>query len=184
MKDSKSSGESRLIEDKNPNPQGPLKEISKIIQKHKKEKYGNEHKNRKYDSLENIKYSNTNENMIVSNGDTLEDIGSKSMIRTDSSIEDKVRKVRVSNEIQRSIPQSIEEDDAKNVKGNGAIPIKAFKRYNEIFIILNVPIPNTIYTFIESKDVRTKGAVRSAKELRIKDGALIVVMLKRLSRLA
>ena len=38
--------------------------------------------------------------------------------------------------------------------------------------------------FIESKNVRTKGAVRSAKELRIKDGALIVVMLKRLSRLA
>ena len=67
--------------------------------------------------------------MIVSNGDTLEDIGSKSMIRTDSFIEDEVRKVRVSNEIQRSIPQSIEEDDAKNVKGNGAIPIKAFKRF-------------------------------------------------------
>ena len=67
--------------------------------------------------------------MIVSNGDTLEDVGSKSMIRTDSFIEDEVRKVRVSNEIQRSIPQSIEEDDAKNVKGNGAIPIKAFKRF-------------------------------------------------------
>ena len=67
--------------------------------------------------------------MIVSNGDTLEDIGSKSMIRTDSFIEDEVRKVRVSNEIQRSIPQSIEEDDAKNVEGNGAIPIKAFKRF-------------------------------------------------------
>ena len=67
--------------------------------------------------------------MIVSNGDTLEDIGSKSMIRTDSSIEDEVRKVRVSNEIQRSIPQSIEEDDAKNVKGNSDIPIKAFKRF-------------------------------------------------------
>ena len=67
--------------------------------------------------------------MIVSNGNTLEDIGSKSMIRTDSFIEDEVRKVRVSNEIQRSIPQSIEEDDAKNVKGNGAIPIKAFKRF-------------------------------------------------------
>ena len=135
VKDNKSSGESRLIEDKNPNPQGPLKEISKIIQKHKKEKYGNEHKNRKHDSLENIKYSNTNENMIVSNGDTLEDVGSKSMMRTDSFIEDEVRKVRVSNEIQRSIPQSIEEDDAKNVKGNGAIPIKAFKR-SLIFIIL------------------------------------------------
>ena len=67
--------------------------------------------------------------MIVSNGDTLEDVGSKSMIRTDSFIEDEVRKVRVSNEIQRSIPQSIEEDDDKNVKGNGAIPIKAFKRF-------------------------------------------------------
>ena len=67
--------------------------------------------------------------MIVSNGDTLEDVGSKSMIRTDSFIEDEVRKVRVSNEIQRSIPQSIEEDGAKNVKGNGAIPIKAFKRF-------------------------------------------------------
>ena len=67
--------------------------------------------------------------MIVSNGDTLEDVGSKSMMRTDSFIEDEVRKVRVSNEIQRSIPQSIEEDDAKNVKGNGAIPIKAFKRF-------------------------------------------------------
>ena len=73
--------------------------------------------------------------MIVSNGDTLEDVGSKSMIRTDSFIEDEVRKVRVSNEIQRSIPQSIEEDDAKNVEGNGAIPIKAFKR-SLIFIIL------------------------------------------------
>ena len=67
--------------------------------------------------------------MIVSNGDTLEDIGSKSMIRTDSFIEDEVRKASVSNEIQRSIPQSIEEDDAKNVKGNGAIAIKAFKRF-------------------------------------------------------
>ena len=66
--------------------------------------------------------------MIVSNGDTLEDIGTKSMIRTDSFIEDEVRKVRVSNEIQRSIPQSIDEDDAKNVEGNGTIPIKAFKR--------------------------------------------------------
>ena len=69
--------------------------------------------------------------MIVSNGDTLEDVGSKSMIRTDSFIEDEVRKVRVSNEIQRSIPQSIEEDDAKNVKGNGAIPIKAFKHFSK-----------------------------------------------------
>ena len=72
--------------------------------------------------------------MIVSNGDTLEDIGSKSMIRTDSFIEDEVRKVRVSNEIQRSIPQSPEEDDAKNVKGNGVIPIKVFKR----FLIWNI----------------------------------------------
>ena len=67
--------------------------------------------------------------MIVSNGDTLEDIGSKSIIRTDSFVEDEVRKVRVSNEIQRSIPQSPEEDDAKNVKGNGVIPIKVFKRF-------------------------------------------------------
>ena len=86
--------------------------------------------------------------MIVSNGDTLEDVGSKSMIRTDSFIEDEVRKVRVSNEIQRSIPQSIEEDDAKNVKGNGAIPIKTFKRFlYEISIILLV-FKTTIYTFI------------------------------------
>ena len=77
--------------------------------------------------------------MIVSNGDTLEDIGSKSMIRTDSFIEDEVRKVRVSNEIQRSIPQSIEEDDAKNVKGNGAIPIKAFKRFLIFIILLMFP---------------------------------------------
>ena len=77
--------------------------------------------------------------MIVSNGDTLEDIGSKSMIRTDSFIEDEVRKVRVSNEIQRSIPQSIEEDDAKNVKGNGAIPIKAFKRFLIFVILLMFP---------------------------------------------
>ena len=84
--------------------------------------------------------------MIVSNGDTLEDIGSKSMIRTDSFIEDEVRKVRVSNEIQRSIPQSIEEDDAKNVKGNGAIPIKAFKRFLIFIILLMFPsqIPFTL----------------------------------------
>ena len=77
--------------------------------------------------------------MIVSNGDTLEDIGSKSMIRTDSFIEDEVRKASVSNEIQRSIPQSIEEDDAKNVKGNGAIAIKAFKRFLIFVILLMFP---------------------------------------------
>ena len=77
--------------------------------------------------------------MIVSNGETVEDIGSKTMIRTDSFIEDEVRKVRVSNEIQRSIPQSIEEDDAKNVKGNGAIPIKAFKRFLIFIILLMFP---------------------------------------------
>ena len=82
--------------------------------------------------------------MIVSNGDTLEDIGSKSMIRTDSFIEDEVRKVRVSNEIQRSIPQSIEEDDAKNVKGNGAIAIKAFKRFLIMLLMFPYQKPFTL----------------------------------------
>ena len=55
----------------------------------------------------------------------------------------------------------------------------------EISIILLV-FKTTIYTFIELKRtvVRTKREVRSAKELRIKAGALILVMLKGLSRLA
>ena len=61
--------------------------------------------------------------MIISNGDTLEDIGSKDMVSTDSFIDDEARKVSVSNEIQRSIPQSPEEDDVKNGKGNSVIPI-------------------------------------------------------------
>ena len=89
--------------------------------------------------------------MIVSNGDTLEDVGSKSMIRTDSFIEDEVRKVRVSNEIQRSIPQSIEEDDAKNVKGNGAIPIKAFKRFLIFKILLMFPSQIPLTTLLNQR---------------------------------
>ena len=89
--------------------------------------------------------------MIVSNGDTLEDIGSKSMIRTDSFIEDEVRKVRVSNEIQRSIPQSIEEDDAKNVEGNGAIPIKAFKRFLIFKILLMFPSQIPLTTLLNQR---------------------------------
>ena len=126
VKDNESSGESRLLEDKKNNLQGPLKEISEIIQKHKKEKYGERNMryiNKKYDGSENHKYSNTNENMIINNGDTLEDIGSKDMVSTDSFIDDEVRKVSVSNEIQRSIPQSPEEDDAENGKGDNVIPI-------------------------------------------------------------
>ena len=89
--------------------------------------------------------------MIVSNGDTLEDVGSKSMIRTDSFIEDEVRKVRVSNEIQRSIPQSIEEDDAKNVEGNGAIPIKAFKRFLIFIILLMFPSQIPLTTLLNQR---------------------------------
>ena len=127
VKDNESSGESRLLEDRNNNRQGPLKEISEIIQKHKKEKYGDGHKNRKYDSLENYEYSNTNENMIVDNGDTLEDIGSKDMVSTDSVIDDEMRKVSVSNEIQRSILQSPKEGDAKNGKGNSVMPNNILK---------------------------------------------------------
>ena len=83
--------------------------------------------NKKYDGSENHKYSNTNENMIINNGDTLEDIGSKDMVSTDSFIDDEVRKVSVSNEIQRSIPQSPEEDDAENGEGNSVIPMNILK---------------------------------------------------------
>ena len=65
--------------------------------------------------------------MIVDNGDTLEDIGSKDMVSTDSVIDDEVRKVSVSNEIQRSILQSPEEGDAKNGKDNSVIPNNILK---------------------------------------------------------
>ena len=53
----------------------------------------------------------------------------------------------------------------------------------EIFIIL-LMVQITIYTFFELKNVKTKGEVRVAKELRIRVCALIVVMLKRLLRRA
>ena len=94
--------------------------------------------NKKYDGSENHKYSNTNENMIINNGDTLEDIGSKDMVSTDSFIDDEVRKASVSNEIQRSIPQSPEEDDADNGKGNSVIPVNILKLSN-ICDIINIP---------------------------------------------
>ena len=74
--------------------------------------------------------------MIISNGDTLEDIGSRDMVSTDSFIDDEVRKASVSNEIQRSIPQSPEEDDADNGKGNSVIPVNILKWGLKLFIIL------------------------------------------------
>ena len=147
-RDNKSSGESRFLEDKNPNPQGPLKEISEIIQKHKREKYGNGHKNRKYDGLESHKYSSTNENMMVKNGDTLEDIASKDTVSTDSVIDDDVRKVSASNEIQRNIPQSPEEDEAENGKGNSVISVNILKWVLKIIMTAYIFIVTSILSQI------------------------------------